>query len=138
MHNKEKYMKIPLIKSIESINRIERGEFPNHDVIYHNNINNFYNTKKFYAYKIKDNTMEPKIYKKDIIIFETTEMFSNLEICVVRIANEEAIVRRITKSNGYILLEPLNHEYDITVYKEEDFNTVVKMIGKVITLIREI
>lgn len=138
MENKERYMKIPLIKSIESINRIEEGKLTDYDTIYYNNINNFYRTKKFYAYKIKDNTMEPKIYKKDIIIFETTEIFSNLDICVVRIANEEAIVRRIIKSNGYILLEPLNNEYDSTLYKEEDLNTVVKIIGKVVTLIRKI
>ena len=82
--------------------------------------------------------MEPKISKNDIIIFEKEEVFSNLDICVVRIANEEAIVRRISKSNGYILLEPLNREYDTTVYKEEDLNKTIKIIGKVITLVRKI
>lgn len=82
--------------------------------------------------------MEPKISKNDIIIFEKEEVFSNLDICVVRIANEEAIVRRISKSKGYILLEPLNREYDTTVYKEEELNKTIKIIGKVITLIRKI
>ena len=137
MGDKEKYMKIPLIKSIETINQIEEGNLSDYDTIYYNNINNFYNTKEFYAYKIKDNTMEPKIYKKDIVIFEKTQIFSNFDICVVKIANEEAIVRRISKSNGYILLEPLNREYDTTVYKE-DLNKIVKIIGKVITLIRKL
>lgn len=138
MDNKEKYMEIPLIKSIESINQIEQGSLFDYDTIYYNNINNFYSTKKFYAYKIKDNTMEPKIYKEDIVIFETIQTFSNFDICVVKIANEEAIVRRVSKSNGYTLLEPLNREYDTTAYKDEDLNKVVKIIGKVITLIREI
>ncbi len=138
MDNKEKYMKVPLIKSMDSINQIEEGKLLDYDTIYYNNINNFYNTKKFYAYKIKDNTMEPKIYKNDIVIFETTQTFSNSDICVVKIANEEAIVRRVLKSNGYILLESLNREYDTTVYKEEDLNTIVKIIGKVNTLIRKI
>lgn len=137
MSDKEKYMKIPLIKSIETINQIEEGNLSDYDTIYYNNINNFYNTTEFYACKIKDNTMEPKIYKKDIVIFEKTQIFSNFDICVVKIANEEAIVRRISKSNGYILLEPLNREYDTTVYKEEDLNKIVKIIGKVITLIRK-
>ena len=137
MSDKEKYMKIPLIKSIETIKQIEEGNLSDYDTIYYNNINNFYNTTEFYAYKIKDNTMEPKIYKKDIVIFEKTQIFSNFDICVVKIANEEAIVRRISKSNGYILLEPLNREYDTTVYKEEDLNKIVKIIGKVITLIRK-
>ena len=138
MDKKENYIKIPLIRSIDSIDRIEKEELINYDVIYYNNINNYYNTKKFYAYKIKDNTMEPKIYKKDIVIFEKKEGFSNLDICVVRIGNEEAIVRRISRSNGYVLLEPLNREYDTTVYKEDDLNQIVKIIGKVVTLIREI
>ena len=75
--------------------------------------------------------MEPKISKNDIIIFgKRMKYFSNLDICVVRIANEEAIVRRISKSNGYILLEPLNREYDTTVYKEEDLNKTIKIIRK--------
>ena len=56
---------------------------------------------------------------------------------IKRIANEEAIVRRISKSNGYILLEPLNREYDTTVYKE-DLGKTIEIIGKVITLIRNI
>lgn len=131
-------MEIPLIRSINSIKRIESGELSNYDTIYFNNINNFNNTKKFYAYKIKDNTMEPIINKKDIIIFEKKTSFSNLEICVIRIANEEAIIRRVSKSNGYILLEPLNREYDTTVYEEKDLNKIVNIIGKVVTLIRDI
>ncbi len=138
MDNREKYMEIPLIKSIETIKQIENGEFHDFDVIYFNNINNIYNPKKFYAYKIKNDTMEPRIAKNDIIIFEKRELFSNMDICVIRIANEEAIVRRISKCNGYILLEPLNREYDTTVYKEEDLNKTIKIMGKVITLIRNI
>ena len=138
MENREKYIEIPLIKSIETIKQIESGEFHDFDVIYFNNINNIYNSKKFYAYKIKNDTMEPRIAKNDIIIFEKRELFSNMDICVIRIANEEAIVRRISKSNGYILLEPLNREYDTTVYKEGDLNKTIKIIGKVITLIRNI
>ena len=138
MNNKGKYMEIPLIRSINSIKRIESGELSNYDTIYFNNINNFNSTKKFYAYKIKDNTMEPIINKKDIIIFEKKTSFSNLEICVIRIANEEAIIRRVSKSNGYILLEPLNREYDTTVYEEKDLNKIVNIIGKVVTLIRDI
>ena len=137
MDDREKYMKIQLIRSVESINGIEEGELFDYDTIYYNNINNLYNTKKFFAYKIKDNTMEPIIYENDIIIFEKTQTFSNFNICIVQIANEEAIVRRISKSNGYIFLEPLNREYDTTIYKEEDLNKIVKIIGKVITLIRK-
>lgn len=138
MNNKVKYMEIPLIRSIDSINRIESGELSNYDTIYFNNINNLKNTKRFYAYKIKDNTMEPGINKKDIIIFEKKTSFSNLDICVIKIANEEAIIRRVSKSNGYILLEPLNREYDTTVYKEKDLNKIINIIGKVVTLIRDI
>lgn len=138
MNNQVKYMEIPLIKSIDSINRIESGELSNYDNIYFSNINNLKNTKKFYAYKIKDNTMEPRINKKDIIIFEKKTSFSNLDICVIKIANEEAIIRRVSKSNGYILLEPLNREYDTTVYKEKDLNKIINIIGKVVTLIRDI
>ena len=138
MNNKVGYMEIPLIKSIDSINRIESGELSNYDIIYFSNINNLKNTKKFYAYKIKDNTMEPRINKKDIIIFEKKTSFSNLDICVIKIANEEAIIRRVSKSNGYILLEPLNREYDTTVYKEKDLNKIINIIGKVVTLIRDI
>ena len=70
MNEKEKYIKIPLIKSVESIKRIENGELHDFDIIYYNDINNSYKPKKFYAYKIKNDTMEPKISKNDIIIFE--------------------------------------------------------------------
>lgn len=136
MNKKEEYMKIPLLNNIESINLIEEEKISDYKIIYFNNINNFYNTKKFYAYKAKDDTMEPRICKKDIVIFEKTQYFSNEDICVVRIANEEAIVRRIIKFNGHILVEPLNKEYNITVYKEEELNKIVKIIGKVVTLIR--
>ena len=43
MNEKEKYIKIPLIKSVESIKRIENGELHDFDVIYYNDINNSYN-----------------------------------------------------------------------------------------------
>lgn len=138
MNNRAKYIEIPLIKSIETIKRIENEEFNDLDIIYFNNINNFYESKKFYAYKIKQDTMEPQIAKNDIIIFEKKQVFCNMNICVIKIANEEAIVRRISKFNGYILLEPLNREYDTTVYKEEDLGKTIEIIGKVITLIRNI
>ena len=47
MNEKEKYIKIPLIKSVESIKRIENGELHDFDVIYYNDINNSYKPKKF-------------------------------------------------------------------------------------------
>jgi len=136
VNNKEEYIKIPMLNSIDSINLIEGEKFSDYNVIYFNNINNFNSTKKFYAYKIKDDTMEPKICKKDIVIFEKTEKFGDSDICVVKIANEEAIVRRIIKSKGHIFLEPLNREFNLTVYKEDELNKVIRIIGKVVTLIR--
>ena len=53
MNEKEKYIKIPLIKSVESIKRIENGELHDFDIIYYNDINNSYKPKKFYAYNTK-------------------------------------------------------------------------------------
>ena len=137
MNEKKKYMSVPLIKSVENIKNIENGKVQDVEQIYYNNINNLNNTKKFYAYKIKDSTMEPIMYKKDIVIFEKSERFSNNDICIIKIANEEAIARRISRTDGIIFLEPLNREYDTTIYKEEDLNKTIKIIGKVVTMIRD-
>ncbi len=138
MGDKEKYMEVPLVRSIEVINQIENGSYKNFEKIIYNDLNNYHKTKKFYAYKVKDDTMAPKIFKNDIIIFEKTDSFSNYDICVVKIANEEFIVRRISTIHGLVLLEALNREYNTTMYKEEDLNETVKIIGKVVTLIRNI
>lgn len=138
MDDKEKYMQVQLVKSIEGMNQIENGNLKNFEKIFYNDLNNFHKTKKFYAYKVKDDTMDPKILKNDIIIFERTDSFSNYDTCVVKIANEEFIVRRISRIKGLVLLEPLNREYNTTIYKEEDLNETVKVIGKVVALIRNI
>ena len=62
----------------------------------------------------------------------------NGDTCVIKIANEEAIVRKVEKYNEHIILKPLNLEYSPTIYKKEDLNKIIKVIGKVITVIGEI
>lgn len=137
MSGEEKYIKIPLINTIEGISLIEEGVFTNYKVIYHNKING-HTTKKIYAYKVKDDTMRPRICKGDIIIFEKTKKVDNGDTCVIKIANEEGIVRKVEKYNEHIILKPLNLEYSPTIYKKEDLNKIIKVIGKVITVIGEI
>lgn len=138
MSEKEKYIEVPIIKSVDSISKIENGEWKDFDVIYYNNVGNIQESSKLYAYRVKDDTMKPTIYENDIVIFEKKETFSNLDICVVKIGNEEAVIRRIVKENGHILLESLNRKYMTTIYEEKDLNDIIKIIGRAIGLIREL
>ena len=70
MKEEKEYIKIPLLNMIESMDLIEDRLVSNYKIIYHNNTRKFLDTKKLYAYKIKEDTMKPRICKGDIIIFE--------------------------------------------------------------------
>ena len=109
--------------------------YKNHIVPFYENINPEVIAKdKFFALKIINSAMEPRIKTGDFIIAEKVSDINSDEIAVVFI-NENAVVTRIIKSDTGIMLAPTNPIYRPTFYtNEEILNPPVKILGKVVEL----
>lgn len=66
----------------------------------------------YWALKIQGNSMAPEIKDNDIVIFRQQSDCDNGEICVVRVNDEDATLKKITKCDGVTILQPLNAEYE--------------------------
>jgi repressor LexA len=83
-----------------------------------------FSSEKAFMIRAKDNSMEPKIYEKDLLIAEYSNKPTNYSI-VVCLKKNKILIRRYLKYDNIILLQALNEKYPIL--KIDD----IFIIGKV-------
>ena len=92
-------------------------------------------TGKFFALKIKDNSMEPKIENSAIVIARQQEDAESGDIVIAHVNGEDAICKKLIKSKNVLCLMSLNPAYDPMIFSDEDVKkTPVKIIGKVVEI----
>lgn len=69
------------------------------------------NYKKYFALKIKDDSMLPKYQDGDIIIFQHASHCDSGKNCAVMIENSNVTFRKLINCEVGIILQPLNDEY---------------------------
>ena len=96
---------------------------------------NHYNGNRYWGLVFNDNSMSPKILKGDDIIFRESKDFDNGNICVVKVKHlEKAIVRKVIRTLNFVILQPINPEYDSLFFEKADD---IEIIGVVTDLHRE-
>lgn len=80
-----------------------------------------------------DNLTGSRIYPGDKALVQVTPDIKSRDIAVVIINGQEAVLRRVFKLEGQLLLQPDNPKYQPIIYDQEQ----VKIIGKVIRVIFE-
>lgn len=98
---------------------------------------------KYFALKLKGNSMEPEYHNDDIVIFKQTNTCESGQDCCIRINGFDATFKRIKKQDNGILVLPLNENNDTgfntTFFTNEDIiNKPVEVIGVVKQIRRNI
>lgn len=90
---------------------------------------------EFFALKIRGNSMLPRIVDGDVVIIRKQSDIDNGDIAVVLVGNNDATVKKIRKTENGIELVPLNPNFDIQYYSNEEIEALpLTVIGKVVEL----
>lgn len=97
-------------------------------------------TGKFYALKVKGESMEPKIEDGDVVIVKAQATVDSGDIAIVLVNGNEATCKQVKKSKEGIMLIGFNTTvYSPHFYSNEDIQDLpVHIIGKVIELRRSL
>ena len=98
---------------------------------------------KYFALKLKGNSMEPDYHNNDIVIFKQTNDCESGQDCCIRINGYDATFKRIKKQENGIMIIPLNENNDTgfntTFYTNDDIkNKPIEIIGVVKQIRRNI
>ena len=86
-----------------------------------------------------DSSMSPKIEKNDYILVKLQETCFEGQTAVVQIADDKTVIRKILFSDGGLLLQPLNSNFDTVFYSEGKINDMpVDIIGTAVEIFRDI
>lgn len=90
---------------------------------------------KFFALKIKGDSMEPKFSEGDVVIVQQQSTVENGDIAVVLVNGGDATVKKFYRSDSGIKLISTNPAYDPFFFTPDEVNTLpVQIIGKVVEL----
>lgn len=86
-----------------------------------------------FGLKIKGDSMYPSLMEDDTIIVRKQEDVESGQIAVVLVNGEEATVKKIKKTEDSIMLIPINPNYEITIYNNEEVKKLpLTIIGRVV------
>ena len=95
--------------------------------------------KEYFALQIKGDSMAPTYQDKDVIIFLKQDTCDSGQDCCVIVNGSDATFKRVFRSEKGVTLQPLNPEYEVKVYTNEDIEELpVRIIGVVFELRRKI
>lgn len=77
---------------------------------------------KYWALKVKLDSMYHKILDGDIVIFREQQACENGDICVVRVNGADATLKKVVKKVDSIILQPLNPDFEPLVFSDSVVN----------------
>lgn len=88
---------------------------------------------EYFALQIKGQSMEPRIYDKDVVIVRRQSDVDNGDIAIVLVNGEEATCKKIKKTPEGVMLIPLNPDYETMFYSNTQIEQLpVIILGKVV------
>lgn len=94
------------------------------------------NSKSFFAYKIKDDSMAPAFFEDDIVIMQKQNICENNDFALVVIKGQEAILRKIKKVSEGLILLPINPAYGPIMFTNKEINETPIIIAGVFQELR--
>ena len=89
----------------------------------------------YFGLVIKGDSMKPRMQSGDIVIVRKQETAESGDIAVVLVNGNEATVKKIKIGTDGLMLIPLNQEYEVMMYNNEEIESLpVSIIGKVVEL----
>ncbi|MBP3447714.1 MAG: helix-turn-helix domain-containing protein [Clostridia bacterium] len=95
----------------------------------------FDSTHKYFALKIKGDSMTPRIQDGDVVIVRQQPDIENGDVAIVCINGDEATCKQVKKHPEGISLIPFNNAYEVKFYtKSETESLPITILGKVVEL----
>jgi len=92
-------------------------------------------TGKFFALKIKGDSMAPKIENGSIVVVRQQDDAETGNIVIALVNGDDAICKKLIKSDSGITLSSLNPAYDPIFYSHEDMEKLpVRIVGRVVEI----
>lgn len=88
-----------------------------------------------FGLQIRGDSMEPRMREGDIVIVRKQSDVDNGDIAVVLVNGYEATIKKIKKRPDGVMLVPLNPNYEVMFYNNEEIKTLpVSIVGKAVEL----
>lgn len=88
---------------------------------------------KFFALRVKGDSMSPRIEKGDVLIIQQTPDAESGDIVVVRVNGSDACCKRLIKQQEGIVLQSFNPNYSPMYFSNQEIqDKPVQIIGKVV------
>lgn len=95
--------------------------------------------KEFFALQIHGDSMEPVYLDGDVVILRKSDTCESGQDCAVRINGDEATFKRVRRSLGGIVLQPLNSDYAPLVYTNAQIAALpVDIVGVAVEIRRKL
>lgn len=95
----------------------------------------FDNTYKYFALKIKGDSMTPRIQDGDVVIVRQQPDIENGDVAIVCINGDEATCKQVKKHPEGISLIPFNNAYEVKFYTNKEAEALpITILGKVVEL----
>ncbi len=86
--------------------------------------------REFFALRIQGDSMFPEYLSGDIIVFERADTCDTGDDCAVMVNGDDATFKRVERKESGVVLKPLNPEYEILFFTNEEIeNKPVRIIG---------
>ena len=132
-NSKLKTNKIPVLGSIPAGIPIELIE----DILDYEEISEemLKGDKEYFALRVKGNSMEPKYLDGDTLIILKTNDCESGQDCIVMVNGDDGTFKRVIKTSNGIALQPLNPNYEMKFYSNEE---VEKLPIRILGIVKEI
>lgn len=130
-HWPKRRVMVPVVDTIKTdIASYAEGEISGYELI-----EGRYGAEYIY-YKMSDGSMEPKIYRGDLLLIELCADAENGEIAAAIADDGSGLIRKIVRQEQGIILQPLSSEYPLQFLPQESLYTL-KIVGRVVKTQRE-
>lgn len=90
---------------------------------------------EYFAIKIQDDSMSPRIIKNDIVIAKKQDFIENGDIAIILVSKNKTLIRKVIKSNDEINLLSFNPSCEMITYTNEEIEKLnIQIIGKIVEL----
>ena len=90
---------------------------------------------EYFAMLVEDDSMEPRIKKRDVVIIRKQADAESQDLVLVRVDGQEATIKKLMKQDTGILLIPFNSKYPPMFYSKSEIKTLpIDILGKIVEL----
>lgn len=95
--------------------------------------------KKYFALKVKGDSMMPKFQEGDVLIVRQQDDCENGAYAIVAVNGDDATFKKVIKKENGIILQPLNTNYEPIIFDKKQIETLpVRILGVVVEIRRSI